>query len=157
MAQAFAAQAIPPRRVSRQAGAVLLMVLVLLFAPATARAEPAHRMIRLEASQYQFEPGVVKVQRGDRVTIELVATDVVHGLYLDGYDLEITAEPGQTARLTFVANRSGTFRFRCWISCGAMHPFMIGKLQVGVNPLFWGALGLTLAAAGAGLVWGRRT
>jgi heme/copper-type cytochrome/quinol oxidase subunit 2 len=51
----------------------------------------------------------VDVNRGDEVTIELVATDVVHGLYLDGYELEMRAEPGQTVRLTFVADRAGTF------------------------------------------------
>lgn len=112
--------------------------------------------IRIEASQYQFDPGVVHVRRGDRVTIELVATDVVHGLYLDGYGLQMTADPGQTERLTFVAGRPGTFRFRCSVTCGAMHPFMIGKLRVGDNRLFWGGAGLAVMGVVAGLFLGRR-
>ena len=139
-------------------GIILVGLLLLLPAGVLAGADsgPAERTVRIEAGQYQFAPGVVEVARGERVTIELVATDVVHGLYLDGYDLEMTADPGQTARLTFVADRSGTFRFRCSVSCGAMHPFMIGKLKVGPDYLLWGSLGLALLAVVAGLGSGWR-
>jgi DNA-binding transcriptional LysR family regulator len=79
---------------------------------------------------------------GDKVTIELVSTDVVHGLYVDGYDISVTADPGQPASLTFTADRPGTFRLRCSVTCGALHPFMVGKLQVGSNLLFWRGIGL---------------
>ena len=78
-----------------------------------------------------YSPSILHVNRGDRVTIELVSQDVVHGLSVDGYDLEISADPGQTALLAFTADRPGTFRLRCSVTCGSMHPFMIGKLQVG--------------------------
>lgn len=138
----------------------LVTALAVLFAPfVTANVDSAagtEHSVRIEASQYEFEPGVIQVNPGDRVTIELVATDVVHGLYLDGYDLQVTADPGQTARLTFIADRSGTFRFRCSVSCGAMHPFMIGKLRVGNNRLLWGGVGLALVMAIAGLTIGRK-
>jgi heme/copper-type cytochrome/quinol oxidase subunit 2 len=136
-----------PGRPSPRALLLLMVTLALFFAPPVARADPAHRTVRIEASQYHFTPGVIKVNRGDLVTIELVATDVVHGLYLDGYDLELTAEPGQTARLTFVAGRAGTYRFRCSVTCGAMHPFMVGKLRVGNDLLLWGGLAAALMAA----------
>ncbi len=144
------------------AGAALLLLaaaLGLVFpvgADAPAAAAGRARVVRVEAGQYRFDPGVVHVRRGDEVTIELVATDVVHGLYLDGYGLTLTAEPGQTARATFVADRPGTFRFRCSVSCGAMHPFMIGKLRVGANATFWGGLGLAFLAGLAGIRLGRR-
>lgn len=136
----------------------LLLLLLPLVGPRLvgAAAPPGERTIRIEASQFQFDPGTIEVQRGERVTIELVATDVVHGLYLDGYGLEMTADPGQTARLTFVADRPGTFRFRCSVSCGAMHPFMIGKLRVGHNFLLWAGAGLALVAAVAGVSLGRK-
>jgi heme/copper-type cytochrome/quinol oxidase subunit 2 len=108
--------------------------------------------VRIEASSFDFEPGTVRVNRGDRVTIELVAEDVVHGLHIDGYDLAITADPGQTARLSFIADRSGAFRFRCSVACGALHPFMVGKLKVGHNWLLWRAVSLAFVAALAGVV-----
>jgi heme/copper-type cytochrome/quinol oxidase subunit 2 len=125
--------------------ALLIMVLPM---PVTATT-PVERTFQIEASQFTYSPAVLSVNPGDRVTIELLATDVVHGLSIDGYKLETTSDPGQTARLTFVADRQGTFRFRCTVTCGNLHPFMIGKLQVGQNELLWrGALlaGLVLIA-----------
>ncbi len=112
-----------------------------------AGAEPEDRVIRIEASSFAFDPGVVSVNPGDRVTIELVSTDVVHGLHLDGYDLQVTSDPGQTGILTFTADRPGSFRFRCSVTCGGMHPFMIGKLQVGSNVMLWRGVGLAVLAA----------
>ena len=106
--------------------------------------QPTERTIRIEASQYAFNPGQVQVNPGDQVTLELVSTDVVHGLYLDSYELSVQADPGQTARLELTADRPGTFRMRCNVTCGAMHPFMIGKLVVGQNTLFYRTAGLTL-------------
>ena len=105
----------------------------------------ADRHFRIEASSFQYTPEAIHVNPGDHVTIDLVSTDVVHGLYIDGYDLNVTADPGQTATLSFVADRAGSFRFRCSVTCGALHPFMIGKLNVGSNDLLWRAIGLARA------------
>ena len=93
------------------------------------------RHIRIEASMFQFTPAEMQINPGDRVTVELVSTDVVHGFSLDGYNFELKADPGQTATGTFVADQAGVFRFRCSVPCGNLHPFMIGKLQVGPNLL----------------------
>ena len=118
----------------------------------SASAAPTDRHFHIEASSFQYTPEAITVNSGDHVTIDLAATDVVHGLYIDGYDLNVTADPGQTASLSFVADRAGTFRFRCSVTCGALHPFMIGKLNVGSNELLWRGIGFALLAAVAG-VW----
>src|SRR5512134_2617602 len=120
-----------------------------------ASARPAERHFRIEANSFQYTPEAIQVNPGDHVTIDLVSTDVVHGLYIDGYDLNVTADPGQTATLSFVADRSGSFRFRCSVTCGALHPFMIGKLNVGSNDLLWRAIGLGVLAVVAG-IWAVR-
>ncbi len=101
---------------------------------------------------FSFSPGQIRVNPGDRVTIELVSTDVVHGLSLDGYDFALTADPGQTTSGVFVADRPGVFRFRCSIACGNLHPFMIGKLQVGPNLLLMRGIALGFLAAAAALL-----
>jgi heme/copper-type cytochrome/quinol oxidase subunit 2 len=136
-----------------------LLAMTIVFAPNpiafAERAAPGDQHIRIEASSFQYTPETIHVNSGDRVTIDLVSTDVVHGLYLDGYDLNVTADPGQTATLSFVADRSGSFRFRCSVTCGALHPFMIGKLTVGSNDLLWRAIGLGALALVAG-VWAMR-
>lgn len=135
---------------------VLLLAVLILLLPAPSTASPGGRTVRIMASSFQYAPAIVRVQPGDRVTLELVSTDVVHGLYLDGYELRVSADPGQTARLTFVADRTGTFRFRCSVTCGPLHPFMIGKLVVGTNWLAWRAVGLAILVAAAGLLGVRR-
>jgi heme/copper-type cytochrome/quinol oxidase subunit 2 len=107
---------------------------------------PTEQIFQMEAGNFAYSPAVLSVNPGDLVTIELISTDVVHGLYVDGYDLSITADPGQTATLTFLADKTGTFRLRCSVTCGALHPFMLGKLQVGTNLIFWRGVGLALVA-----------
>jgi heme/copper-type cytochrome/quinol oxidase subunit 2 len=134
------------------ASAALLFALLPIPVRATA---PAERTFRIQANRFEYNPAIISVNPGDRVTIELAATDVVHGLSIDGYALETIADPGQTARLTFVADRQGSFRFRCTVTCGNMHPFMIGKLQVGQNDRLWRAAALLGLALVAG-VWRSR-
>lgn len=111
--------------------------------------------VRIEAGGFAFSPSQVAVDQGAIVTLTLVATDYVHGFYLEGYDLEVVADPGQPATLTFSADRPGTFRFRCSVSCGPLHPFMTGRLRVGPSP-FPLTLLVALAAAVLGVVAWRR-
>jgi heme/copper-type cytochrome/quinol oxidase subunit 2 len=128
----------------------VLMVLVV-FAPWPALVgAPAERIIRIEARDFAFTPGTIKVNPGERVTIELASGDYVHGLYLEGYELNLIAEPGQPATATFLADRTGTFRLRCSVACGPLHPFMGGRLQVGPPLAFWRALLLAVLAVAAG-------
>ena len=129
---------------------LLLLVmagLVVAFAPLPVRPiTPQERTFRIEAGQFAYSPYELKVNPGDTVNIQLVSTDVVHGLYMDGYDISIQADPGQTKTLSFVADKPGSFRFRCNVTCGAMHPFMIGKLNVGSNHWLFRSIGLALLA-----------
>lgn len=129
--------------------------IAILFFPFPAHhGQPVERSFHIEASRFAYSPATIKVNQGDRVTLELTSSDVVHGLAVDGYDLQVTADPGQTARLTFTADRSGSFRFRCTITCGPMHPFMIGKIQIGHNGLWWRAAGLSFLAI-VSVLWRR--
>jgi heme/copper-type cytochrome/quinol oxidase subunit 2 len=117
--------------------------LVVAFAPLPVQPiAPQERTFRIDARQFAYSPSELKVNAGDTVTIQLVSTDVVHGLYVDGYDISVEADPGQTATLAFIADKPGSFRFRCNVTCGAMHPFMIGKLNVGSNNWFFRSIGL---------------
>ena len=121
--------------------------LVVAFAPLPIPAiAPQERTFVIDARQYAYSPSELKVNAGDTVTIQLVSTDVVHGLYVDDYDISVEADPGQSATLTFVADKPGSFRFRCNLTCGAMHPFMIGKLTVGTNNWLYRSIGLAALA-----------
>ncbi len=130
---------------------LLALVAAALPLPAAAGGDSEH-IIRITARSFAFEPEIVHVNRGDRVVIELESIDATHGIYLDGYDLSIKAEPGHPARLAFTADKSGSFRFRCSVACGNLHPFMIGQLKVGPNLRFGRALA-ALAGVTVGAVW----
>jgi len=128
--------------------ALALALPLMAFAPLGGRAPaPADRFVRVEAGRFAYSPAVIDVNRGDRVTLELVSTDVVHGLYVDGYGVAAEADPGRPARIAFVANRAGTFRLRCNVPCGGLHPFMIGKLRVAPAVGWWRAVALAIPAA----------
>ncbi len=124
-----------------------LLGVALLFIPVPGRARSSTtRSIHIDATQFAFAPGRVQVQQGDRVILKLTASDVVHGFYLDGYGLRRRIEPGVTEEVIFMADRPGKFRYRCAVSCGPLHPFMIGELIVEANTPYWRALALVMVA-----------
>lgn len=135
---------------------VLVVVMARGPRPSLETTRSRDRVITIEASSFEYSPPVISARPGERITVELVAKDVVHGLYVDGYGFSLTAEPGTTARGTFVADRVGTFRIRCSTPCGPLHPFMLGKLKVGSNRLFWAGAWVALAIAVTGLIVFRR-
>jgi cytochrome c oxidase subunit 2 len=164
---------------------VLLGVLLVLGAlagllSAFVRQETAQeRTVTITARKYGYDPPVLRVNRGDRLHIKLVATDVTHGFYLEGYDLDARARPEnptfwvrhpsakaesqpgggyeEVNEITFTASRPGKFRYRCSTTCGYMHPFMQGEMIVSPNYLFPTSVGLSLALAVGMLVVLRRS
>jgi heme/copper-type cytochrome/quinol oxidase subunit 2 len=125
----------------------VLAALVILWWPTSQPWTPTEREIALDATQFEFSPSRLTVNQGDRVVITLTASDVVHGFYLDGYGLKTRVEPGIAQRVEFIADQSGKFRYRCAVSCGPLHPFMIGELVVSPNNPFWKAIALMLIAS----------
>ena len=126
----------------------LLMGLGIVVAPWPALpAVGGQREVVVRARQYAFTPGVVRVNRGERVTMILEADDVTHGLRLDGYGVDLVAVPGQRARTSFVADRAGKFQMRCSKVCGTLHPFMLGELVVQPHRTLWKAAAIALLAA----------
>jgi len=128
---------------------------------------PQERRVKMTARQYAFDPPVLRVNRGDTIRLRITSLDVIHGLYLEGHDLDIKiipdspylevkhpSRPGEPAKkleeVVFVADRAGKFRYRCSHTCGNMHPFMQGELVVAPNRLLGasvgGCLGLLVAA-----------
>ena len=137
-------------------GLALAIVFLPISIPLRGRssvAEPVVHQITMTANQFAYDPPVLRVNRGDRVQLTLQAADVVHGFYLDGYGVEVRVEPGLSQQVEFVADQVGKFRYRCSVSCGTLHPFMIGELIVAPNLVFARAAGLTLVALAATLFY----
>jgi len=123
-----------------------LLALAALALPLPSMAAPQVHHITLDAHQFAFAPGRFEVNQGDSVVIHLTAGDVVHGFYLDGYGIERRVVPGVTEEIHFTADQPGKFRYRCSVSCGALHPFMIGELIVNPNLPFTRAAAFALLA-----------
>lgn len=120
---------------------------------------PQTREFTVSARQFAYSPERITVNKGDRVSLRLQPKDVSHGLYVDGYEVETHAAPKKEGVVEFVADQPGTYRFRCSVTCGVMHPFMVGEVAVEPNTPFQGAAaGILLLALGVvGYGWWSRS
>ena len=119
-----------------------LVLIGFLFTGSTFAEE---RFFEIKAKKFSYTPNIIRVNKGDTVSIRLISEDVHHGLYLDGYGINTSARPGQDGSLKFVADKTGRFSFRCSVTCGEFHPYMVGYLKVEPNSRFLTYLFLTLA------------
>lgn len=127
------------------------------------QATPQERSFTITAHKYAYDPPVLRVNRGDRIHVRLLAKDNTHGFYLEGYDVDAKMRPDndtfwarhpsqggdykEVEEISFVASRTGKFRYRCSITCGYMHPFMQGELIVRPNYLYFTSVGLSVGMA----------
>ena len=84
----------------------------------------------IEAFQFSYMPSEIRVKQGDKVRITLSTRDVSHSLSIKDYEINIPAAPNTPGVKEFVANKVGTFIWRCRTPCGISHQEMIGKLIV---------------------------
>ncbi|MDH3402522.1 MAG: TAT-dependent nitrous-oxide reductase, partial [Acidobacteriota bacterium] len=74
------------------------------------------------------------VKEGDKVTITLTnietIRDMSHGFAVEGYGINLALDPGQTRKVTFVADKPGTHWYYCTWFCSALHLEMRGRMLV---------------------------
>ena len=108
--------------------------------------EPA-QVIEVTAKKYEYSPGEIRVKKGTKIRLKVRALDRTHGLEFKLYP-EGAAENGppglrfaepqsnwkiekdQERIIEFVAERAGTYSFKCSLFCGLGHRGMKGKLVV---------------------------
>lgn len=146
-------------------GAVALII-------SRAASAPQNREITIHARQYAYAPERIRVNKGDTVHIHLISDDVVHGFYLEGYDIDAQVQPltskillkrpshpeesQEVDEIVFTANREGKFRYRCSHTCGFLHPFMLGEMIVDPNRLLPVSQGMAVGVFLAGLLFSFR-
>jgi len=84
----------------------------------------------MTAKNWQFDPNSITVNQGDKVKITITSTDVNHSFMIKDYNLNIKLEPNKTQVIEFIADKTGTFQFRCAVPCGEGHRDMTGTLIV---------------------------
>jgi cytochrome c oxidase subunit 2 len=107
------------------------------YLPKPALGPANEKIFEVRARKFSYSPHIITVNKGDTVRIRLISEDVTHGLFVDGYNVQTTAHPGQDGSIKFVADKTGRFTYRCSVTCGEFHPYMIGYLIVEPNSRFW--------------------
>jgi cytochrome c oxidase subunit 2 len=98
-------------------------ILALLALGPVARAQ-APREIAITARRYAYDPPVVRLKRGERVTLVLTALDVAHGLLCRPLKLKADLQPGVPVRVPLEPREAGTFVAICNHFCGPGHSEM---------------------------------
>jgi len=93
-------------------------------------AQPTERVIVVHTKKFEFSPDQLTLKKGEPVTFEFVADDVVMGWNLTGFGLRADVIPGKPVRVRFVPDRTGEFTFFCDIFCGSGHEDMAGSIKV---------------------------
>lgn len=111
---------------------------------ATVTHEPGLVEAKIVAVRSQFGPDKITAQVGDTVVMHITnieqTTDIIHGLAISGYNLNVIIDPGETKTVTFKADKVGVFPFYCTNFCSALHQEMQGYLEVKPAPVEAAAL-----------------
>ena len=84
----------------------------------------------MTAKQFEFNPSVITVNKGDRVKVTITSADVTHGFVLPDFGINEKLEPNKPITIEFTADKTGTFPFRCNVPCGSGHTGMKGTIVV---------------------------
>ena len=94
-----------------------------------AHAEPA-QVIEITALKFEYLSGPIKLKKGVPVTLAFTTLDRAHGFNLPAFKLRADIVPGQTVKVTFTPDKTGTFEFHCDNFCGDGHEEMTGDIVV---------------------------
>jgi cytochrome c oxidase subunit II len=86
--------------------------------------------IQVTLRKYDFSPGTLHVRKGEQVRLIMASVDHDHGFKLDDFDINHKIPKGTTVVVEFIADKAGTFQFRCSSVCGLGHRNMKGTLVV---------------------------
>jgi len=98
-------------------------------AEATAEEAPVKK-VKMYARNWDWTPDEIRVKKGTRVVIDFISEDANHGFELKGYKIKVNLPQDKRGQVEFVADKVGTFRWRCSRPCGNGCAKMIGKLIV---------------------------
>ena len=88
------------------------------------------RVVKVVARKWVFLPADIQLKKGEPVTLEFTAPEVVMGFNAPDFKVRADIIPGQVAKVRFTPDKTGTFAFLCDIFCGDGHESMSGRLIV---------------------------
>lgn len=85
-------------------------------------------VVRVVATRFAFVPACVPVPAGRPFSLRVATPDVVHGLLVDGTNLNTMVVPDEVAEVTSKIAVAGVYRMPCHEYCGLGHSQMVGYL-----------------------------
>ena len=80
----------------------------------------------ISAKNFVFDLQEIKVSKGDTVKVTLKNAEGNHAIKFEGYNKEVQGNK----TISFVADKTGEFKYMCSIFCGTGHDKMTGMLIV---------------------------
>lgn len=111
---------------------LLFLTALCLVSPCLAQEIQDPVVIEIVAERFVFTPSRVTVSQGSTIEFRLKSEDTSHGFLIVGTDIDVVIPKRRQgeAKVTFVADTLGSFRFECSKLCGAGHHFMRGTIDV---------------------------
>lgn len=95
-------------------------------------AEPSGsvRIITVAVDNFDFSPSVIKVKKGEKVTLVFKGEAGAHGVMIKDLGINVVVPVDGTVTVDLPTDTAGTFAFRCSIPCGAGHKDMKGTIII---------------------------
>jgi len=78
-----------------------------------------------------FDPGVIRVKKGETVKLVVEGMDVVHGFKSEALGIDLgPIEPGEKKVVEFTPKEEGVYMFECTVVCSPIHHYMRGIIIV---------------------------
>lgn len=91
---------------------------------------PDRYQLTLVAQIWAFLPNEIRVPAGSEVTFVATSKDVIHGLHVEGTNVNVMIIPGRVTSQKARFEKPGEYQFVCHEYCGAGHHVMFGKVIV---------------------------
>ena len=98
--------------------------------PGLVEAAPDRYEAYILASTWEFTPVEIRIPVGSTITFYLTSTDVLHGFWVEGTNINVMILPGHVSKLTARFEKPGEYLFVCHEYCGVSHHEMAGKVIV---------------------------
>lgn len=72
----------------------------------------------------------IEVPAGTEITFHATSLDVIHGIMIEGTDINTMVIPGEVSKFRFTFNEPGTYLVICHEYCGTQHHVMYARIVV---------------------------
>lgn len=90
--------------------------------------------VGMQAQRSFFAPSNLEFRHGDTVRFHVTNTEqsygISHGFGVNGYNVNVDVDPGETRTVTVKMDKTGVFPFYCTVFCSALHQEMQGYFVV---------------------------